>query len=82
MKKQMICQKCGTAGRPKKITKGSFFVELFLWCFVVPGILYSVWRIATRYKACPICMAEHMVKLDSPYGQRLLKEHNPGIVNL
>jgi hypothetical protein len=72
----MICANCGCSGKPKKITKGSFWIELILWLsFFVPGLIYSIWRCTTRYWACPKCKAPNMVPLDTPRGQQLLKEH-------
>jgi hypothetical protein len=73
---QMICANCGCSGKPKKITKGSFFIELILWLFFfVPGLIYSIWRCTTRYWACPKCKAPNMVPLDTPRGQKLLEEY-------
>jgi hypothetical protein len=70
---QMVCAQCGNVGYPKKITKGSFLIEVVLWlCFIFPGIIYSLWRISSRYSACPSCKAPHMVALDSPIGRKLL----------
>jgi hypothetical protein len=70
--KEMICTACGSSGRPKTITKGSFVIECFLWlCFIFPGLLYSLWRLTTRRKGCAACGAENMVPLDSPVGRKL-----------
>ena len=79
MSKQMICPSCGTEGKPIKITKGSIFIEIILWlCFLVPGLIYSIWRLTTRYTACRSCKAEGMVPVDSPIGQRLARELSTG----
>lgn len=72
MSAQMICTNCGTAGKPKMRTKGSFLVEVALWiCFIIPGLLYSLWRMTSREKVCPSCGAINMVPLDSPMGRKL-----------
>ncbi|HEY8085904.1 MAG TPA: hypothetical protein VIE69_09920 [Methylophilaceae bacterium] len=78
--KEKICAKCGYVGHAKKITKGSFLVEVILWLlfipglgyfssgriysqggllyvmlFFIPGVIYSLWRITTKYYVCPNC---------------------------
>lgn len=70
-----VCPNCGYVGKPKKKTKGSFWIEVILWLmFIVPGILYSVWRISSREKVCPKCGNPHMIPLDSPRGRKVLEE--------
>lgn len=72
---KMICSNCGTIGKPKTVTKGSIWIEIILWLFlIIPGIIYSIWRLTTRAKVCPSCGAEKMIPLDSPMGIRLRKE--------
>lgn len=71
-----ICTKCGTTTKGKTITKGSFFIELILWlCFFVPGIIYSMWRLSTRYEACPECGAVDLVPVNSPAGKKLSEQY-------
>ena len=80
MATRMYCPNCGTWGRPKTYTKGSFALEVLLWlCLLLPGILYSVWRLASRYKGCPICKAPNMLPEHSPKAQEALaKSRLPG----
>lgn len=76
---EKVCVNCGSRGFPKTKTKGSFFIELILWlCFLIPGLIYSVWRLTTRYKACPKCGAPNMVPFDSPRGREILLNQNKG----
>lgn len=71
---KMICANCGSIGKPKKVTKGSLFIEIILWlCFFIPGLIYSIWRMTSKYTACPSCGAKNMVPLNSPVGQKLQK---------
>ncbi len=75
MAQEKIYKDCGYKGTPVKITKGSILVELALWCcFLVPGVLYSLWRVDTRYDSCPLCGGATMIPLDSPQGRKLEKE--------
>ena len=77
MKPNMICTACGHIGQPKKITKGFFIIEIVLWCFfIVPGLIYTVWRVGTRHIACPVCKSPSIISLDSPIGQKLVAEYN------
>lgn len=72
---RFICSNCGYVGWPKKITKGSILIELVLWlCFIIPGVLYSLWRLSSRHKACPKCLAPNMVPENTPRGQKLIHE--------
>jgi len=57
---EKLCMTCGTVGKPKVMTKGSFGFEVALWlCFLIPGILYSAWRLTSKYKACKKCVSVH-----------------------
>lgn len=70
----MVCSRCGTQGEPVTYTKGSILWELVLWfMFLLPGLMYSVWRLASRYQGCPACEAPNMIPADSPCGQALTR---------
>jgi len=50
------CPRCGFDGYPKIVTPGSFAIEVVLWLFfLLPGLIYSIWRLSARHKACPKC---------------------------
>jgi len=54
MKNQMYCKNCGFVGVPKMFVRGSFFIELVLWvCFIIPGIIYSIWRLTNKADLVP-----------------------------
>lgn len=62
-----LCLNCLSVGKPQLITKGDIGTEIVLWlCFILPGIVYSVWRHTSRYKGCPICESGGMIPLFSP----------------
>lgn len=68
------CPHCGAVGYPKRKARGSFGVELALWlCFLLPGIIYSVWRGTTKYLACPECGSPGVIPLDSPRAREALR---------
>ena len=71
----MICPHCGTRGEPKTITKGSLGMEIILWiCFLVPGFIYSIWRLTTRQKGCPACNQIGMIGVNTPNGRMLVEK--------
>lgn len=72
MSAKYVCTNCGYVGLPKTVTKGSFLIELVLWLFfLIPGLIYSIWRLTSRHKACPKCEASNMIPTDSPRGKEL-----------
>ena len=65
--KVMLCSACGEKGFPSRQTKGSVLIEIILWlCFIVPGLIYSIWRASTRYDACARCGSTTLIPVDSP----------------
>jgi hypothetical protein len=70
-----FCTQCGTVANPKKVTKGSFLIEVFMWLlFIFPGIIYSLWRLTSKYQACPQCKAANMIPVTSPVAQAALRQ--------
>jgi hypothetical protein len=68
------CTSCGTVANPKKYTKGSFGMEVLLWLLMIlPGVLYSLWRITSKYPGCPQCKTPNMIPVTSPIAQQALK---------
>lgn len=69
-----ICTVCGYLGKPKNNTKGSFVLEVALWLFfIIPGIIYSLWRVTNKYRGCPKCSSTAIIPLDTPNGQAIYK---------
>lgn len=69
---KLVCKDCGTVAEPKTVARGSMAVEIVLWlCFIVPGLIYSVWRLCSKHDACPACGSERVVPTDTPAGQQL-----------
>lgn len=72
MSDEQICKDCGHVGPLTSFTPGSRWIELILWLlFLVPGLIYSVWRLSARRDACAKCGGTALVPLDSPIGRRL-----------
>ena len=80
MKEKFICTACGHVGNPKKVTKGSFFIEVALWIFfILPGLIYSIWRLTSKHQACAKCGSLGVVPISSPIGAELVKKYHPNI---
>ena len=78
MAKQKLCTNCLTVAAPKRRTPGSFLIEIVLWlCFLVPGVIYSLWRVSARHFVCPACGSREIVPVDSPRAKQLLEASSP-----
>ena len=74
--KKMVCAVCGNIGNSKSETPGSMIIELILWlCFLIPGLVYSFWRLSARKTVCGVCGSPNMIPADSPKGKKLMEEH-------
>lgn len=72
-----ICESCGRAGHRSKNTRGSFAIEIILWCcFILPGLVYTLWRLNSRHYVCPDCGGK-MIRCDSPRGLKLVQYYYP-----
>lgn len=64
---ELFCTSCGIVAPPKTYTKGSIVLEIALWLlFCGPGLIYSIWRLTSRYKGCSSCGAANMIPPNSP----------------
>ncbi|HAF43462.1 MAG TPA: hypothetical protein DCK83_00575 [Gallionellaceae bacterium] len=71
----MICPNCGTRGTPKSVTGGSMGIEIVLWlCFIVPGLIYSLWRLSSKKDGCPACGMPNMIGVETPNGRMLVEK--------
>ena len=72
---ECICTHCHTRVTPEVHTPGSGGLELLAWIvFLVPGLLYSLWRRNARTLICPVCHAPNPIPLASPAGQQLIAQ--------
>ena len=68
------CLACYNIGEQKSIMPGSVLIELALWlCFLLPGLIYSVWRLTAKHKACGSCGSKELVPVDSPRAKAAMK---------
>lgn len=77
MTQKLICSACGHVGTFKTATKGNLLIEIILWLsFLIPGIIYSIWRRSGLKRVCTVCKSENVIPVDTPVGKKLLAEHN------
>ncbi len=77
-----FCLTCGKIDTPEVRTKGTFKMELMLWfLMVLPGLIYSVWRLTTRGECCPACGSVQLVPANSPVAQKFKKDNPSGWTN-
>lgn len=75
MKNDVICTTCGYVGKVKKLTKGSIWIEIVLWlCFLLPGVIYSLWRLMSKQNVCAKCNSPTIIPIDTPKGKELLSK--------
>lgn len=68
------CTRCGHVGRPAVRTPGSIWIELVLWlCWIVPGLVYSLWRHHKRHDACAACGSPDLIPADAPLARAAAK---------
>lgn len=69
--KTRFCRTCGEIAKPKKKTPGSFWIECLLWLFfILPGLIYSIWRLSTRHPVCRHCGSWMIIPPQSPAAMR------------
>ncbi|MEO6421839.1 MAG: hypothetical protein ABIR84_03925 [Candidatus Nitrotoga sp.] len=73
---QGLCTSCGYIGETKIISKGSIDTEIILWfCFLIPGVIYSIWRYRSQHEVCPICDHATIIPADSPKAQQIIHKN-------
>lgn len=56
--KKYICMECGCQRDPGMAKRGLLIIELFMWlCYIIPGVIYSIWRRVRKQRVCPNCRA-------------------------
>ena len=49
-------------------------MKLVLWLrFLLPGLIYSIWRIASRYRGRPVCQSRKILPLGTLMAHKILE---------
>lgn len=67
----MYCENCGITGVPVDTMPGSLGVEILAWCWVLPGLIYTLWRRSNRKTVCCSCQSGPLLPLNSPKARSL-----------
>jgi hypothetical protein len=72
----LYCTTCGTTcGRhgTVSLTPGSFWIQVvLLFCGLVPGLLYGLWRLSSRKNGCPACHSTLLIPAYTPIARQAL----------
>ena len=69
-----ICADCGSTEPAVKASRGSGWVELFLYVLmIIPGVIYSLWRRARSRFVCSYCGNPSMVPVHDPRAQKITR---------
>jgi hypothetical protein len=69
--KKVFCTRCESVARPKRRAEGSSILELILWLLlIVPGVIYSLWRMNSYYDVCRRCGSREVVPMNSARAKR------------
>jgi hypothetical protein len=72
MSMKKLCTSCGKIASPALHTRGSFGIEIILWlCLILPGILYSLWRLSSRIEVCAACGSANIIPVNSPAAEKI-----------
>ncbi|WP_239190734.1 HDOD domain-containing protein [Candidatus Nitrotoga sp. HW29] len=73
---QGLCTSCAYVGKMKTVIKGNVKTGIILWfCFLIPGLIYSIWRSRSRHEVCPICNGVTIIPADSPQAKQIIREN-------
>lgn len=68
----MYCMRCNEFAEPKRITPGSNAITVILvLLFILPGVLYMLWRRSAEYQVCGLCGSRDIVPNESPIARRV-----------
>lgn len=74
----VFCQDCDFVGQPKHVKPGTTQMEVGLWlCLILPGLIYSLWRVSSRYEGCANCGSRRIVPADSPAAKSGISKLSP-----
>lgn len=72
---ELFCKSCHAVDGTKRNMPGSILIELVLWlCFIVPGLIYSLWRHSATKQVCSSCGSKEIIPISSPLAKQLLSK--------
>jgi hypothetical protein len=72
---KIICRNCGNIGFSKEVIKGSLWITIILLFFyILPGIIYEIWRGTTKVFCCPKCNSQSIIPANTPAARKIEEE--------
>jgi len=66
-----LCLRCGVAALPAKKYPGSLLITLLLLLvWIIPGLIYEIWRWSAAKRVCRRCGADQLIPVSSPEGRQ------------
>ena len=60
--KKYVCMECCCQRDPIWVKRGWLIIEIVMWLlYVLPGVIYSIWRRVRKQQVCPNCLNPTMV---------------------
>ena len=60
--KKYICMECSCQREPIWVKRGWLIIEIVMWLlYIIPGVIYSIWRRVRKQQVCPKCLSPGMV---------------------
>jgi hypothetical protein len=76
MSSLVLCTHCGATTVPRRVTPGPGWITLVLLIFfVVPGVIYWLWRHTSTYEVCAQCGNRSLIPPTAPVAQTMVAAH-------
>lgn len=71
---RVVCQNCGHVGEPSQKQRGSTLVTIILLLFwILPGVIYYIWRSADKSLRCDSCHSLNVIPADTEAAKPYLR---------
>jgi len=76
-RKKYVCMECGCQREPIMAKRGMLIIELLMWLlYILPGVIYSIWRRVRKQEVCPNCGTPSVVLTSSSRAMKMMRLMN------
>lgn len=73
-RKKYLCLECGCQREPVMANRGMLIIELLMWLlYILPGVIYSIWRRVRKQEICPNCRTPSVVLTASSRAMKMMR---------